>query len=70
MEGGARDEIRRLLKTFGIQADEVIVTHLARMPEVDSLQLSLRLEDKTDYGDRPPAQPLRLEVEGSIHRRP
>jgi hypothetical protein len=30
MEGGPGDDIRRLLKSFGVQADEAILTHRAR----------------------------------------
>ena len=28
MEDSSRDDIRKLLKTFGIQADEAVVAHL------------------------------------------
>ena len=68
MNDTSRDDIRRLLKTFGIQADEAIIAHLARMPDGPPLQIRLVLEDLTDYGDNPPANPLQLEIEGEIHR--
>ena len=68
MNDTSRDDIRRLLKTFGIQADEAIIAHLARMTDGPPLQIRLVLEDLTDYGDNPPADPLQLEIEGEIRR--
>ena len=68
MEGSSRDDIRRLLKTFGIQADESLVAHLARNPGDKPLHIRLSLTDLTDYGDRPPGEPLHLELEGTIRR--
>jgi hypothetical protein len=38
MEGSSRNDLRRLLKNFGIQADEATITHLACHPEVSRLQ--------------------------------
>jgi ribosomal protein L12E/L44/L45/RPP1/RPP2 len=32
MAESSRDDIRKLLKTFGIQADEAVIAHLARNP--------------------------------------
>jgi hypothetical protein len=61
-----RDEMRALLKTFGIQADEAVIAHLARNPHIHSLHLRLSLQDLTDYGGDAPAEPLELEIEGSI----
>jgi len=66
MEDNARQDIRRLLKTFGIQADEAIMAHLAQQTGVAALQLRLTLEDVTDYGENPPARPLGLEIEGEV----
>ncbi|MCS6845245.1 MAG: hypothetical protein NZ528_13135 [Caldilineales bacterium] len=68
MEESSRTDIRRLLKEFGVRADEAIVAHLARNPEGGPLRLRLTLEDLTDYGDRPPARPLSLVVEGEVRR--
>jgi hypothetical protein len=68
MEETSRMDIRRLLKSFGVQADEAIVAHLARNPQLDSLHLRLVLEDHTDYGDNPPDQPLHLAVEDRVRR--
>ena len=64
--GDARDQIRRLLKTFGIQADEALIAHLARQPGGRPLKIRLVLEDHTEYGEHPPSVPLGLEVEGTI----
>ena len=67
MNQSSHKDIRRLLKTFGIQADEAIAAHLAHTGRV-GLRIRLVLEDLTDYGDSPPEKPLRLEVEGEIQR--
>jgi hypothetical protein len=68
MEVTSRDDIRRLLKTFGIQADEAIVAHLARAAPGPTLRLRLVLEDLTDYLGAPPPQHLHLEIEGEVRR--
>jgi len=68
MDGNGRDDIRNLLKTFGIKADEIVIAHLARNPGDMPLQIRLSLEDRTDYGDHPPETPLHLEIEGEIRR--
>ena len=68
MEESSRNDIRRLLKTFGIQADEMILTHLTRYPGKQPLRLRLVLTDLTEYGDSPPAESLNLEIEGEIRR--
>ena len=68
MESTSRDDIRKLLKMFGVRADELIVGHLARTPSSGLLRLALILEDRTDYGGKPPAEPLRLEIEGEVRR--
>ena len=68
MESTSRDDIRSLLKSFGIKADEVIIAHLARNPGDGPLKVKLILEDVTDYGGGAPAEKLHLEVEGEIQR--
>ncbi|MDX1415600.1 MAG: hypothetical protein R3293_15500 [Candidatus Promineifilaceae bacterium] len=68
MNEDSRKDIRRLLKTFGINADEKLIAHLATHPGTKPLQIRLVLEDITDYGDSPPAEALRFEVEGEIRR--
>lgn len=68
MESTSRDDIRRLLKGFGIAADEAIVAHLARLPGRRPLHLRITLEDLTDYQGEAPQEPLHLEMEGHIQR--
>lgn len=68
MEDNSRKGIRALLKTFGVQADEAIVKHLARNPGINTLRLKVHLQDQTDYGASPPDGPLSLEVDGEISR--
>jgi hypothetical protein len=62
----SRDDIRKLLKTFGIQADEAIIAHLARNPVNGPLHVRLILQDLTDYGDDIPEKPLKFEIDGRI----
>ena len=68
MEGSSRDDIRRLLKIFGVQADEAIIAHLARNPGGPPLHLRLTLNDLTEYGGQPPTEQLHLEIEGQVRR--
>ena len=68
MEESSRTDVRRLLKHFGVKADESVILHLANNPHSGPLQIRLVLEDLTDYGDTPPSKPLFLEVSGEIRR--
>lgn len=68
MDDQSRQDIRRLLKTFGVNADEAMVAHLARNPDVKSLRVRVTLEDLTDYGEDAPDKPLHVEVEEEINR--
>ena len=68
MEDNSRKGIRRLLKTFGIQADEAMVAFLARHPEIDALQVRITLENITSYENGKPAESLHLVVEDTIER--
>ena len=68
MESPSRDDIRTLLKSFGIKADEVIIAHMARNPGEKPLMLKLILKDITDYGNAAPAESLHLEIDGEIRR--
>ena len=68
MDENSRKDIRRLLKTFGIQADEAIVAHLTNHPQVEKLHLRVTLEDLTQYDHDNPVVPLRLQVEDTIQR--
>ncbi len=68
MESTSRDDIRSLLKTFGVKADELIVSHLARTGHAGPLRLALILEDRTDYGAAASGERLQFEIEGQIRR--
>ncbi|MBX7236669.1 MAG: hypothetical protein K1X65_19975 [Caldilineales bacterium] len=68
MEESSRSDIRRLLKIFGVQADEAVIAHLTRHPVGAPLRLRLRLEDLTDYEGDPAVPPLQLEIEGEVRR--
>ena len=68
MEESSRNDIRKLLKTFGVQADEAIIKHLLQNPGLTPLRIRLSLTDLTDYGTAPPSEPLSFEVEGEIRR--
>ena len=68
MSDTTRDNIRKLLKSFGVQADETLIAHIARNPGSTPLRLRIIMEDVTDYGQSPPDQPLRLEIEGEVQR--
>ena len=68
MSENSRNDIRRFLKTFGIQADEALIAHITRNPGSTPLRLRIILEDVTDYGQLPPDEKLRLEMEGEVQR--
>jgi hypothetical protein len=68
MENGGRKDVRRILKTFGIKADEAMVAHLARNPDTSELKIRITLLDLTDYGDSRPESPLSVSVEDEVHR--
>jgi len=66
MTNSPRDDIRRILKTFGIQADEAMTVHLSRSLGVPEVRVRITLMDLTDYGGNPPDEPLEYALEGSI----
>ncbi|HSM58069.1 MAG TPA: hypothetical protein VK879_18075 [Candidatus Sulfomarinibacteraceae bacterium] len=66
MSDNRRQDIRRLLKTFGVRADETISAYLEEHGDVEELRVRVTLEDLTDYEGSPPGEPLRLEVEETI----
>ena len=69
MEGSpTQDDIRRLLRTFGVRADETINAYLGQAGGGGLLRLRIVLEDVTDYGGSPAPERLRLEVEGEVRR--
>lgn len=68
MEDQTRHDIRRLLKSFGIQADEAIMEFVSRYPGTTPLRVRITLQDMSEYSDTPPGQPLFMEIEGEIQR--
>jgi hypothetical protein len=68
MDESTRNDIRRLLKTFGVQADKALTAHLERNPDQKLLRVRLLLEDVTDYGDAPPEESLSVEIEGEVRQ--
>lgn len=68
MDDTTRNDIRKLLKNFGILADEVITAHIDHFHGHQPLHLRLVLVDLTDYGDSPPEESLHMEIEGEVRR--
>ena len=66
MNDNTRNQIRKLLKNFGIQADEAITTHLSRLTTDRAVHVRITLEDLTDYGDSPPEGELHVQIDGRI----
>ncbi len=65
MRNGAHDDIRKLLKEFGLTADETVSAYLIENKPRQPLKLRITLEDLTDYS-KTPAKPLRVDIEGTI----
>jgi|TARA_B100001094_G_scaffold134335_1_gene130109 hypothetical protein len=61
-----KKDIRALLKTFGVMADEAIVGHIAKNPSVKSLNFKVTLEDITEYEDSS-IEKLNLEITKSVN---
>ena len=61
-----KKDIRGLLKTFGVMADEAIVGHIAKNPNVNTLNFKVTLEDLTKYDDEN-TEKLSIEVTKSIN---
>ena len=61
-----KKDIRGLLKTFCVMADEAIVGHIAKNPNVNTLNFKVILEDLTKYDDEN-TEKLSLEVTKSIN---
>lgn len=61
-----KKDIRGLLKSFGVMADEAIVGHLAINSNVKELNLRVVLEDLTEY-ENAETDRLSLEITKSIH---
>ena len=65
MHSAAHDEIRRLLKEFGLTADETVSAYLIENKPARPIRLRIILEDVTAY-DEPPERSLRVEVVGEV----
>lgn len=68
MSDNTRSDIRRLLKTFGVKADETLTAYLEQNQNVDRLHVRVTLEDLTEYEGSPPAEPLHLQIDEEIRR--
>ena len=67
-EDNSRKDIRRILKTFGIGADESMVAHLARNPVISSIRVRITLEDVTEYSQDPQPEKMQFTIEDEIKR--
>lgn len=65
MPSDSHEDIRRLLKEFGLTADETVSAYLIEEKPSRPLHLRIVLEDLTEY-DSPPQRPLRVEIEGRV----
>ena len=65
MPSSSHEDIRKLLKEFGLTADETVTAYLVETKPSRPLRLRIVLEDLTQY-DSPPAQSLRVVVEGTV----
>jgi hypothetical protein len=65
MQSRAHEDIRKLLKEFGLTADETISAYLIETKPSKPLRLRIVLEDITGY-DSAPAKSLRVEIEGEV----
>ena len=65
MPSNAHEDIRKLLKEFGLTADETVSAYLIEHKPDRPLRLRIVLEDVTEH-ETAPAEPLRVEVEGVI----
>jgi len=66
MDNILREDIRGLIRSFAIQADEAVLIHLIRTRLAKPLRARLVLEDLTGCGEEPPAEPLHLDIEGTL----
>lgn len=68
MSEETQNDIRKLLKRFGVEADRAITEYIESVPGDQPLQLRITLEDMTDYGDEAPPEWLYVTVEGEVRR--
>jgi hypothetical protein len=65
MPSSSHEDIRKLLKEFGLTADETVSAYLVETKPTQPLHLRLVLEDLTQY-ESSPSRTLRVEVEGNV----
>jgi hypothetical protein len=65
LQDNTRRDMRRLLKTFGISADEALTSYLREHPDVKHLQVRITLHGTASDGGAA-AEPLELEIEDTI----
>ncbi len=65
MPSNAHEDIRKLLKEFGLTADETVSAYLIQQNVDRPLRLRIVLEDVTVY-EAQPSDPLRVVVEGEV----
>ena len=63
MKSSTHDDIRKLLKEFGLTADETVSAYIIENKPTQPLRLRIVLEAVTE-GDA--VSPLRVEVEGEV----
>lgn len=68
MDEQAREDIRRLLRSFGVQADKAMSAYLEDNPDVTELRVRIRLQGERDAGAEYSPPPLDLVVGGIIRR--
>lgn len=66
MQEQTRYDIRMLLKSFGIQADQALTAHMANILPGKVIQVRITLEDTTEYDDPALEGSLGMEIEGKI----
>lgn len=66
MKEETRYDIRMLLKSFGIRADQVLTAHMANIPPEKSVKVRITLEDLTEYEDSAEEDRLGFVLEGEI----
>ena len=62
-----RSDIRKLLKTFGVGADDAIMEYLALAPGEEPLRLRVTLEDVSTYNVEPDER-LYYSIEAEVRR--
>jgi len=65
MPSDAHEDIRKLLKEFGLTADETVSAYLIEEKPSQPLRLRIVLEDVSQHASAP-SRPLRVEVEGDV----